>query len=791
MRVGLPAAVVLLVFGCLPCLQADTHVAVFKDGFLLSGRVKQPTGFIVDKISGQSFSVPLPGALFSLEDTARIVLFSPNQLQDAVKGEDEKSDHVRIALTPPLGSGPLPARWTLESTEPWNRFWERTVRINWWKGKQVLENSIDQRLTLLTPTFVRVDAHRFDWTQYHLTSELEPETVRKLLLDYYDRRRKDLKMSEVQWRVQMAKFFMQAGWLHQAEQELADIQGDSDLVDPVKAQIKLHRNREFLTDLELAAKHGRYEEMQHLLQRFVEQEMGRQMSEKQVLAVQDLKNKLEAGKEKLEKARLYLKELPEKTSSPHRSFFKIASAALLEELHPDNLDRLETFLDQAQDHEQALRQKRKPSQTADQLLSFAISGWLLGNGAAEDNLTTARQLWQARQMILAYLKTEDEDVRQRLLNSLRSKDAPSVDVLARLIRQLPPPEPFDKLDNEVLDLEVKGSGLSYHVQLPPEYHPGRSWPVLMVLHYSGQKPLAMLRHWSELAKKHGYLLVAPRWGKGLASNYGYTAREHQVVLDCLRDLRRRFNIDNDRVFLFGAGDGGQMALDVGLSHPDQFAGVLPMTANPNYFPMRYWPNAQFLPLYVVDGQRNGKNSEQYHKLFKEWVRWHYPAIYVEYKGRSNEWFGGELPRMIDWMNRKKRYHPTRQLGVVNNAGGKGEEFQTMRTCDNRFYWIGTEAILDRCLNSASFWNPQITPATLHATIFTGNQIHIRTTGVKQVSVWLAPGMINFAEKVSIRLNGNVVGTPRLLQPSVEVLLDDFLRHGDRQRLYLARLDFKL
>src|SRR5207244_5425519 len=119
-------------------------------------------------------------------------------------------------------------------------------------------------------------------------------------------------------------------------------------------------------------------------------------------------------------------------------------------------------------------------------------------------------------------------------------------------------------------------------------------------------------------------------------------------------LRRRFSVDSDRVFLFGREQGGLMAYDIGLSHPDQFAGVMPQNAAPRYvkggggdFISRYWPNAQYLPFYVVEGDVNGGNPTCNRHVFKEWIRWQYPCIYVEYKGRGSEWFAAEPPIMMD------------------------------------------------------------------------------------------------------------------------------------------------
>ena len=103
-------------------------------------------------------------------------------------------------------------------------------------------------------------------------------------------------------------------------------------------------------------------------------------------------------------------------------------------------------------------------------------------------------------------------------------------------------------------------------------------PVLVVLHPSGEKPRDMMDRWAEAAREHGYILAAPEWTPLQGGAYGYSADDHNVVLRTLRDLKLRFQIDSDRVFLHGYRQGGNMAYDVGLSHPDLFAGVLPMAA---------------------------------------------------------------------------------------------------------------------------------------------------------------------------------------------------------------------
>jgi hypothetical protein len=171
------------------------------------------------------------------------------------------------------------------------------------------------------------------------------------------------------------------------------------------------------------------------------------------------------------------------------------------------------------------------------------------------------------------------------------------------------------------------------------------------------------------------------------------------------------------------------------------------------------------------------------------VRWNYPALYVEYKGRIAEWFDAEPALMFSWMNRKKRANPQRELGR------RDEEFQTMRASDSRFYWLSTDALKPAVLNDVANWKPNKLPATLQARIFSlpdgmGQEIQVRTSGVNEVTIWLGPGMIDYAKLVTVKVNGGQLRPNRKISPSIETLLENLHQQGDRQRLYWARIDVK-
>lgn len=81
------------------------------------------------------------------------------------------------------------------------------------------------------------------------------------------------------------------------------------------------------------------------------------------------------------------------------------------------------------------------------------------------------------------------------------------------------------------------------------------------------------------------------------------------VMQCVESVKRRFNIAASRVFLAGNDSGGTMALRIGLSMPEHFAGVasiggaIPMASSP----MAGFLNARALPVLLI----HGRDSEGY------------------------------------------------------------------------------------------------------------------------------------------------------------------------------------
>jgi hypothetical protein len=785
----------LLAAGLLLALVPGTARAIrviFNDGFVIQGRVTRPYTILVDKASGRPFELPETGTLFSIEDEMRRTLFSPGQVENVKQDLPPASEPIRIMsgpLLPPKIMVPGPI---VELTE-WDAKWERNAVV--YGGPQLGNVKTRQRITQFTPEYIRVDSVDRRWFLFYHPSELGPELLARLLYDQYTKTtNKKKKLSEPEARLNVARYLLQAGWADQAAKELDGMPKNDfqEQTERVREEIQRTRDTEALEALDRAARLGRPREAQQRLDDFFKNGLNQRVDAKQLAKVIELRKKLAATDKQLALARGLLQKLPDKIAVEQRGRYAAAADAIVKELHPDTLSRLEAFLEEGRSYEQALKVGRAPTLSAEKLLSLAMTGWVLGGGAtAESDPDIAAERWQVRQLVLDYQKAEGEDARKRLLKGWAGSERGNPAVVARVIAQLPPPEPFEKVGEKPFEIKVKpangAKAITALVQLPPEYHHLRPYPVLFVLHRLQEKPADMLAKWSKLASQNGYILVAPEWEVTREVGYHFSDDEHASVVECLRDLRRRFQVDSDRVFLFGAEHAGVMAFDVGLSHPDLFAGVMTMNATPELFAGRYWPNGQYLPFFVVEGERRALAPKINRRLFEHWIRYNYPSLYVEYRGRERDWFAGELPRMVDWMNRKKRTYPKNELGKTTH----GSPFISNRSTDDHFYWASADELDPRCRNDEG-WNPARKAATIQADITGGNILVVRTSGVKKLTIWLGQGMINYEKKLEVRLNGHLMGKTigNNIRPSLEVLLEDFARRGDRQMLFLSKLTMR-
>jgi predicted esterase len=791
-----------------------------KDGFVLRGYIKQEGTTILDKTGERPQLEWIPTGFCFIDDGARRIIF-PQQIQFIdVKKPDHSNNIISkptVAFANPL---PLPAILGRIRTSGWNDKMNRSFTYTTLQGGVEKDIPIGQHLSVLTPEYARGDStyFRYNWAAHYLTSELGPDEVRTIF-GLHPETKIDQGMAPdkvLQRRFRMFHFLAAADWLDEAKDDLDRIEKDFP-----KEKEKIANARKSLKSLQALQLYDRLKRAHGAgrsdwFQKWVEEFPDSGLPERMHAEIRELQEDYESAAEALKKAHRYLDELPKALDKKevHTKLLTEAAASIRAELHiehflkdkgdprgkvkdAERFSRLDRFLKQAQQVERLTKAKEKVDVEPRQLLALAVTGWLLGDRSAETKPETAKRLWEARQLLIDCIKASPAK-RNQLIAAYEKKQTKkdpnvSVDEFAQMIPLLPPPDPPKEIVlspmKETAKEALGDKGLDYMVQVPPEYRPGRSYPVLIVLHQSGEKVKKIFDHWGEHAARNGYILAAMQWNDDDERSYKYTEEEHAYVLDVLHDLKRKFNVDSDRVFLAGYGQGGNMAFDVGLSHPDEFAGVLPMCGMSGYWGDRYARNAQYLPFYVVAGDQCGNIHVKNRERLRDWIALNYPAMYVEYKGRGLEWFAGEVPIAFDWMNRKVRANP------VSEAGNARREFHTMREGDNHFYWVSTKKISHNCI-MPSHWNSNVIAASIHAQVLPGNRIYVATHGIEQVTVWFSRvSKIELTKPVTVTIAANGSAGKayeyKTLEPKLATLINDFCERGDRQRLFLARVDIDL
>jgi predicted esterase len=776
---------------------ARADMLFFPDGFAVEGRVKREMKLEFDRVGHDAYY--MPDGFFYLDDGPRRIFFSPSQVRYVFEKDPPSEEKIfcKNPLPGQVNPKKFPPLLEVISAPAWNDTWSRRFKFR----AQGFDRPVDvpQHIGMLTPYWAQVESMgRYFWGCAYLTRELGPDTVQSLLAshpDFQEKKNKD-STKRASIRLRKADFFAQAGWLDLADKELdrllTDLPDQKERVEAARKTLWKLRANDRIEEIKRRHLAGQHRRVAKLLEDFSPQGA----TKEHLAKVEELTHDYKQTEELIKETARLLEKARRVAQGADSALLRDAADVISKELNFENVARLDAFLGQARQEERLQKEGKKAVSSAEQLLSLAVSGWLLGSASAETSSETARRLWHGREMVLTYLRSDDEGKRREILKQHRAgsrTESASLDELVQIIRTLPPSAAEKTLPEGVA--EYKTEGATYLVQLPPEYRHTRPYPVLIVLHQAGEKPRAMLNNWKESAAENGYIVVAPEWQGGLNNNYNYSEAEHAVVLNTLRDLRRRFNTDEDRVFLFGAGEGGSMAFDVGLGHPDLFAGVLPMGAGPQYHAEVCWRNAQYLPFYIVHGAQ-GPDGDKLKDLFKNWVIFrHYPSFWIDYKGRGVEWFGGELPNMFDWMRGKRREFHLRQIGSSGGGGSFGNEFCTQRHGDNHFYWLSCE-IDDRYVKSMENWKARlrVPPAALDARIdYQNNTIYVHTQGIRQVTVWLGRNskgedMIDFEKTVNVyRNNGLDRPANRKVTPSLDVLLEDFAQRGDRQQLFLAKI----
>ncbi len=769
------ALVLALVLG----LPADAGEVELTNGLVLEGSVVPVAGLSESALKPQRGPVASFPMLMVDAGYKRYVFSSSRRRvarvdEAAVLASDVSFDfeHKRIG-----SNFAVTTLGAVEARDHFDAFGRRTVTVQTPKGPK----PIIQGIKRITPKQIEVEGLNVVWEHGLATSSVEPAVLDPILRGRID-------PDDPNDRMSIALFYLQADRYPECGRELDAIRERfpelEGRVDEISQRLRQLLARQLLGEIRLRQRAGQHRLAYQAARQFPRKDMAaaviRQVDEltdeydqsrMQALQASSLLGRFQSEMEDAEKAA----EL-----GPLRT-------AVKRDLDPESLVKLVPFLNLAED--ETLSPEKK--------LALAYSGWVLGAESAVTDLDAALRYWRARFLLLEYLRGAPERRPGARLEELLGLEGIDLPRLRQMIAELPPIFDTDGITPGVPSRVVVPSTsgdddeLVYHVLLPTEYSPHHRYPMIVALHDGGLTPQAELEWWGVVRKfagdmpqpgqsqRRGYVVVAPEY-LGPDRKYDYGIRTHEIVVDAVRDARKRFRIDSDRVFLSGHGQGGNATFDIAMSRPDLFAGAIPVNGVSDKYCQWYWPNSVHVPMFVVGGELDRDTPAKNAKELTRLVRNYHDVLYCEYVGRGYESFYEEIHVLFDWMDLHRRVKTPDEL-----------DLKVLRPSDNRFYWLEAYGLPASVLQSnAALLNAngrgRVVPATLEARFSEANGLDVRRSGASQHVVWLNEDLVDFEQRFTAKVKGRQKFND-FLSPSAETMLEDLRVRGDREKLFTVRL----
>ena len=354
---------------------------------------------------------------------------------------------------------------------------------------------------------------------------------------------------------------------------------------------------------------------------------------------------------------------------------------------------------------------------------------------------------------------------------------------------------------------INGIEHYYAVTVPAGYDPSRRYQVRFQLHggvggRSDNKPrgngqIGTLS--GESAGAEQFYVIPYAW----TDEPWWSDDEVQNLHAIVDDLKRRYNIDENRVVIAGVSDGGTGAYYVAMRDTTPYASFLPLNgyimvlANGEIDDGRNFPNnLRNKPIFVVNGGKDRlypisivepftrhlmKNGVQidYHPQpdGEHNTKW-WPEIEAPFEKFVADHPRDPYPDVLTWEAADTVNNRAHWL-VLDSFGLAPREPQQLPDMNIFTDDLGTDPLFAR----------PSTPGRVDL-VRSGNTVQATSKGVTSFTLLLSPDKFDFGQPVIVIANGREVFHAKL-QPSAETLLKWAARDNDRAMLYAAEIKIKL
>ena len=182
-----------------------------------------------------------------------------------------------------------------------------------------------------------------------------------------------------------------------------------------------------------------------------------------------------------------------------------------------------------------------------------------------------------------------------------------------------------RVEARTYTFEETGVEVPYALFVPSNYDPSRAWPLIVGLHGFG-RPYDWIMSYDgyvDMAERDGYILVTPKgyhpraWygsrGPGIPTLRGdddsaalpenLGALSEQDVMNVLHLATEEFNVDPDRIYLWGHSMGGAGTYHLAAKYPQVWAALGVAAPAPSVSPDQL-ASFRHIPILVLQGDQD-------------------------------------------------------------------------------------------------------------------------------------------------------------------------------------------
>ena len=330
-----------------------------------------------------------------------------------------------------------------------------------------------------------------------------------------------------------------------------------------------------------------------------------------------------------------------------------------------------------------------------------------------------------------------------------------------------------------------GTVHDYVVLIPDSYDPATRYPVRVYLHGGVARPKrengVFWRNEERIASDDAIVVTPGGWAESL----WWEESQIENLAGILNDLKRTYNLDENRVFLLGISDGATGVYYQALKATTPWAAFLPFNGHPVVLANpaseadgdMHVTNLRNKPLFVINGGRDPlyptSSVMPFMRLFQD------AGVSIDFRsqpdaGHDMSWWEDEAPAMDEFMAEWARRPMPPKLS-----------WETERTDRyNRAHWL----VIDELGSVAG--EPDLDPHNALVDPTQGVPLGINMLGELQDGTGLRifeVGEDSIASAAGMVDQDTIVGVDGQLNPSVEDLKQALIGFAPGQRILLAVL----